>query len=97
MMFLHPVKKLFKLIYEMFNLDDINREDYIAKVLSRDLSHLQKEVRELEAYRVKFKQVNDERHYYKRELEKMVVAYNSVTHSRRWKIPTAIINFFRRK
>ena len=90
-------QKTFKLIYEMFNLDDINREDYIAKVLSRDLSHLQKEVRELEAYRVKFKQVNDERHYYKRELEKMVVAYNSVTHSRRWKIPTAIINFFRRK
>ena len=90
-------QKTFKLIYEMFNLDDINREDYIAKVLSRDLSHLQKEVRELGAYRVKFKQVNDEKHYYKRELERMVVAYNSVTHSRRWTIPTAIINFFRRK
>ena len=90
-------QRSFTLEYVMFNVDDINREDYIAKVLSQDLSHLQKEVRELEAYRVKFKQVNDERHYYKRELEKMVVAYNSVTHSRRWKIPTAIINFFRRK
>lgn len=90
-------QKSFTLEYSMFNVDDINREDYIAKVLSQDLSHLQKEVRELEAYRAKFKQVNDERHYYKRELEKMVVAYNSVTHSRRWTIPTAIINFFRRK
>lgn len=89
--------KSFTLEYEMFNVDDINREDYIAKILSQDLLHLQKQVKELEAYRVKFKQVNDDMFYYKQELEKMVVAYNSVTHSRRWTIPTAIINFLRRK
>ncbi|SEI53108.1 glycosyltransferase family 2 protein [Streptococcus equinus] len=90
-------QKTFKLIYEMFNVDDINRDDYIAKTLSQDLLHLQKQVKELESYRIKYKQVDDERQYYKQELERMIVAYNSVTHSRRWTIPTAIINFFRRK
>ena len=89
--------KSFTLDYEMFNIDDINQDDYIAKILSRDLLHLDSRVKELESCRIKYKQVDDERQYYKQELERMVVAYNSVTHSRRWTIPTAIINFFRRK
>ena len=89
--------KSFTLDYEMFNVDDINQDDYIAKILSRDLLHLDSRVKELESCRIKYKQVDDERQYYKQELERMIVAYNSVTHSRRWTIPTAIINFFRRK
>ncbi|MCO4653251.1 Glycosyl transferases involved in cell wall biogenesis [Streptococcus infantarius subsp. infantarius] len=89
--------KSFTLDYEMFNINDINQDDYIAKILSRDLLHLDSRVKELESCRIKYKQVDDERQYYKQELERMVVAYNSVTHSRRWTIPTAIMNFFRRK
>ena len=32
-----------------------------------------------------------------KDLEELTRLYNSVIHSRRWTIPTKIINFFRRK
>ena len=35
-------QRSFTLEYVMFNVDDINREDYIAKVLSQDLSQFTK-------------------------------------------------------
>lgn len=87
----------FELSYKMFNVDHINQNDYIANVLTQEMLKLEKQVQTLQEYKFKFRQANDKKRYYKHELERMVVAYNSVTHSRRWIIPTAIINFFRRK
>ena len=81
----------------MFNVDHINQNDYIANVLTQEMLKLEKQVQTLQEYKFKFRQANDKKRYYKHELERMIVADNSVTHSRRWIIPTAIINFFRRK
>ena len=89
--------KSFNLSYVMFNVDDIESEDYIAKVLSQDIVNYRRELHTLKPYKVDYQQALQERDRYKTELEEMVIRYNSVTHSRRWTIPTKIINLFRRK
>ncbi|EMB86112.1 glycosyltransferase [Streptococcus mutans] len=89
--------KSFNLSYVMFNVDDIESEDYIAKVLSQDIVNYRRELHTLKPYKAGYQQALQERDRYKTELEEMVIRYNSVIHSRRWTIPTKIINLFRRK
>ena len=81
----------------MFNVDNITSNDFVAKLLANDLFKVSQELKELSSYKIQFEIVNQERLHYKRALEEMVVRYDSVTHSRRWMIPTKIINFFRRR
>ena len=83
--------------YTMFNVDDIRSEDYIANILSQDIVNYRKELYALKPYKADYQQALQERDRYKAELEEMVVRYNSVTHSRRWTIPTKLINLFRRR
>ncbi|WP_373808967.1 glycosyltransferase family 2 protein [Streptococcus ferus] len=90
-------KKSFCLAYTMFNVDDIRSEDYIANILSQDIVNYRKELNALKSYKADYQQALQERDRYKAELEEMVVRYNSVTHSRRWTIPTKLINLFRRR
>ena len=90
-------QKSFTLEYVMFNVDNINSADFVAKILTQNLLEASQEINNLNSYKVQFEIADQERLYYKTALEEMVVRYNSVTHSRRWTIPTKIINFFRRK
>lgn len=90
-------KKDFTLNYSMFNVDNITSNDFVAKLLANDLFKVSQELKELSSYKIQFEIVNQERLHYKRALEEMVVRYDLVTHSRRWMIPTKIINFFRRR
>ena len=69
----------------------------MAKLLAKDLFKVSQELKKLSSYKIQFEIANQERLYYKQALEEMAVRYNSVTHSRRWMIPTKIINFFRRR
>ena len=90
-------KKDFTLNYSMFNVDNITSNDFVAKLLAKDLFKVSQELKELSSYKVQFEIASQERLHYKQALEEMVVRYNLVTHSRRWMIPTKIINFFRRR
>lgn len=87
----------YTLNYEMMELSDTSSEDYIANVLSQSIEELKTEVEHLKDYRYQFSMAQAEKNRYKKELEEMVVRYNSVVHSRRWIIPTKIIDFFRRR
>ena len=69
----------------------------MAKLLANDLFKVSQELKELSSYKIQFEIASQERLHYKQALEEMVVRYNLVTHSRRWTIPTKIINFFRRR
>ena len=90
-------KKDFTLNYSMFNVDNITSNDFVAKLLAKDLFKVSQELKELSSYKVQFEIASQERLHYKQALEEMVVRDNLVTHSRRWMIPTKIINFFRRR
>ena len=90
-------KKDFTLNYSMFNVDNITSNDFVAKLLANDLFKVSQELKELSSYKIQFEIASQERLHYKQALEEMVVRYNLVTHSRRWMIPTKIINFFRRR
>lgn len=87
----------FELSYEMLNVDHSEKKDYIARVLSRELNDKKTLGKERDYWQSQYLESRRRELRYKSELEEMVVRYNSVTHSRRWTIPTAIINFFRRK
>ncbi|AND79151.1 glycosyltransferase family 2 protein [Streptococcus pantholopis] len=83
--------------YEMFNLEDSRSENYLIRLLSEDLYDSRSELQKLRLSQTDYQRVKKERNAYKKELEEMVIRYNAVTHSRRWTIPTALINMFRRK
>ncbi|TWT12237.1 glycosyltransferase [Streptococcus sp. sy004] len=93
----HLPQKQFSLSYQMYNVDDVAEDDYIVKLLSSDLLTYQELKQNLDNSQRQLLMLESEKQYYKKELEQMVVRYNSVVHSRRWRIPTKLINFFRRK
>ena len=86
--------KNLELLYSRFNIANIYSDDYIGKILGEKITNYKEVVAERDLFLQNFSQTLTERDYYKNELEEMVVRYNSVTHSRRWTIPTKIINFF---
>ena len=87
----------FKLTYEWFNVDQPSQPDFLANHLVKELDQKKVELKMLSPYKYQYQKAVAERNLYLEQLNEMVVRYNSVTHSRRWTIPTKIINLFRRK
>lgn len=83
-----------QLDYQLFELDNLHSEAYIGKVLAQDLSAAKAKLNELQRETIDVQQRNSR---LQKELEDISHLYNSVIHSRRWTIPTKIINFLRRK
>ena len=69
--------------YETFDLDHLDHEFFIGKIFSKNAKELVK--------------VIDENHILKLQLEELTKKYNAVISSRRWTIPTKIIDFLKRK
>lgn len=83
-----------QLDYQLFELDNLYSDAYIGKVLAQDLSAAKAKLNELQRETIDVQQRNSR---LQKELEDINHLYNSVIHSRRWTIPTKIINFLRRK
>ena len=83
-----------QLDYQLFELDNLHSDAYIGKVLAQDLSAAKAKLNELQRETIDVQQRNSR---LQKELEDINHLYNSVIHSRRWTIPTKIINFLRRK
>ena len=83
-----------QLDYQLFELDNLHSEAYIGKVLAQDLSAAKAKLNELQRESIDVQERNSR---LQKELEDIHHLYNSVIHSRRWTIPTKIINFLRRK
>ena len=83
-----------QLDYQLFELDNLHSDAYIGKVLAQDLSAAKAKLNELQRETIDVQQRNSR---LQKELEDISHLYNSVIHSRRWTIPTKIINFLRRK
>lgn len=79
----------FVLNYQMYDVDDPKSDNYIAKAMTGHISAMNSKITELEHYKLAFEQQQQ-------ELEEMTNQYHRVISSRRWIIPTKIINFFRR-
>ena len=80
----------------MMDLSDVASENYVANILGKKIVNLQIELLKLRNAYYRLATVEAELKRYKAELQEMVFRYNSVVNSRRWIIPTKIINFFRR-
>lgn len=89
--------KEFTLSYQAYEIDDIYCDDYVAKGLSQELLDLKMRVAELESYRLTYHQQEAKIREQQTDLETITELYHGVIASRRWIIPTKIINFFRRK
>lgn len=88
--------KEFSLRYQAYDIDNIQSDDYIAKILSQELLDLKLKVKELEGLRLQTNQQSHVIAQQQQDLEALTHQYHSVVGSRRWIIPTKIINFFRR-
>ncbi|MBP2622485.1 glycosyltransferase family 2 protein [Streptococcus oricebi] len=83
--------------YQMMNVDDVTKLNYIGDVLGRKLLELGPKAEELTIYKVQCEHLQQRNQELQAQLEEMVVRYNSVTHSRRWTIPSKFINLFRKR
>ncbi|KXT76905.1 glycosyltransferase [Streptococcus sp. DD12] len=81
------------LSYEMFNVDDMSKPDYIANLLGLDLQEKEEKLARQEEQLVRYQTQNKQ---LQAQLEEMVRQYNAVTHSRRWRYPSKIIDVLRR-
>ena len=89
------------LSYKRYNINDIVAKDYIGKLLAKQkynrlqtiLSYEQKQ-RQFES---ELNQKTQEFDDLSKEYNTLLSNYRSITNSIWWKIPTKIINFFRRK
>lgn len=86
-----------RLSYQLHEIDSIMSDDYIGKQLAQELLDLRHKIKQMEAHEARYQQA----HLTIQRLEDQVLAltnqYNRVIASRRWTIPTKLINFFRRK
>ena len=87
----------FILSYKLINPLDLDNSFSFSNYLIGQLEKAKNEVKDHDILKIKYNQVTKEAAEYRRQLEEMVVRYNSVTHSRRWTIPTKLINLFRRR
>ncbi|MGV3354965.1 glycosyltransferase [Streptococcus orisratti] len=86
-----------KLEFEMFEIDDIYSDDFGMKVLGQkllDLKRKQAHTENLEIENIQLKRIIENQ---QKDLISITNQYHNVIGSRRWTIPTKIINFFRRK
>ncbi|HFI0246402.1 TPA: glycosyltransferase [Streptococcus suis] len=82
--------------YEMFDIDDIYSEDFGMKVLGREVLDLKQKQARAESLEIENIQLKNLIENQQKDLISITNQYNSVISSRRWTIPTKIINFFRR-
>lgn len=87
----------FQLTYEWFNADRPDQPDFVANHLAKELESARAELKELLPYKYQYQQAASDRDHYHKQLNEMINRYNAVIYSRRWTIPTKIINLFRRK
>lgn len=87
----------FTLTYQTYETDDIHSDDYVAKCLSQEMLDLKRRLAELEGYRLLYHQREAKIAEQQTDLETITKLYHTVICSRRWIIPTKIINFLRRK
>ncbi|MCP1639097.1 glycosyltransferase [Streptococcus gallinaceus] len=91
----------FTLSYEVAELNNLYSDDYLAKVLAQGWANEKLLVHDLTHEKVatiqELSQLRSLVEKQQVDLEEVTLLYNAVTHSRRWTIPTKIINFFRRK
>lgn len=86
-----------QLKYEIYEVDDIHSDDYIGKILAQDFLDAKAKIRQLQRDQLKFEAALRTVETQQKDIEELTRLYNSVICSRRWTIPTKIINFFRRK
>ena len=94
----------YRLIYKMSNLSEASQPDFLPSLLAEKMDkelEKNKEMKDLQfanhCLRLEKESLMQEKDFVQKQLEEAVFRYNSVIHSRRWTIPTKIINFFRRK
>ncbi|HFI0306688.1 TPA: glycosyltransferase family 2 protein [Streptococcus suis] len=75
--------------YKRYNISDITADDYIATVLGTELLDFKKKYIEIATKRTEYDDLT-QRYY------SLLNDYQKIVTSRRWTIPTKIINFFRR-
>lgn len=84
--------------YKRYNINDIVAQDYIAKCLARDKFNRKEELNQLEAQTTHLiSSLKAELSQKYNDYHQLSQDYHTVIGSRRWTIPTKIINFFRRK
>ncbi|MBM7642427.1 glycosyltransferase [Streptococcus loxodontisalivarius] len=87
--------------YSLFEINDIYSDNYVAKILAQELLDVKHEKERLHQalhqYKAQYDNLTEKVERQRIDLEEVTRVYNSVTHSRRWTIPTKLINFFRRK
>lgn len=86
-----------RLSYCLYEIDDVTSDTYIGKQLSQELIKLRRKLIQLEAKEADYQQERIRVESMQRQLEGITDQYNRTIASRRWRIPTTLINFFRRK
>lgn len=86
-----------QLQYRTFEVDDIQSDDYIGKILAQEFLDAKTKIRDLQRDQLRFEEALRKVEEQQKELEELTHRYNSIIHSRRWTIPTKMINFLRRK
>lgn len=88
---------VFQLSYQLANLENIFQDSFLPNQLVQKLLSFKEKQSDLEMLKIENHQLQEKNKLKQEQLEEMVVRYNSVIHSRRWSIPTKMINFLRRK
>ncbi|MGT2711573.1 glycosyltransferase [Streptococcus oriscaviae] len=83
----------FVLSYQLYNFGNETAQDYVSTVLANHLQQARQKIYELESYQREYHRLKE----VEEQFVRLTHQYNSVIHSRRWTIPTKIIQFFRRK
>lgn len=88
------VGKSLQFHYHLLELDNIHSDTYIGKVLAQEFLDAKFKIKDLQHEKIISQDLILK---LQKEIEETTNLYNSVIHSRRWTIPTKIINFLRRK
>ncbi|MDW8681349.1 glycosyltransferase family 2 protein [Streptococcus suis] len=87
--------------YKRYNISDITSDDYIATVLGTELLDVKKKYSEtlldIVTKRTEYDDLSQRYNSLLQRYNSLLNDYQTVITSRRWTIPTKIINFFRRK
>lgn len=94
----------YRLMYRMSNLSEASQSNFLPTLMAEKMAKEQEKNKELKdlqfanhCLRSEMDSLIKEKDSLQKQFEEAVYQYNSVVHSRRWTIPTKIINFLRRK
>ncbi|MBA2795025.1 glycosyl transferase [Streptococcus porcinus] len=89
-------QKTFHLSYQLSNLENSFSESFLPHKLVKKIASLEAKQKDMVLVEIENNSLKERNQVIQKQLEEMVYRYNSVTHSRRWTIPTKIIDFLRR-